>query len=78
MHALDKMGFAVWWREGRSSWPFQRISCVQLPLPAIRREIVLWGLIAAGNLAYWLAVTVTTARRFALLAFGRFRFADEL
>jgi hypothetical protein len=40
---------------------------------------VLWGLIAAaGNLAYWLAVTVTAAKRFALLAFGRFRFADEL
>jgi hypothetical protein len=56
----------------------QSISCVQLPLPVIRREIVLRGLIAAVNLAYWLAVTVTTAKRFALLAFGPFRFADEL
>jgi hypothetical protein len=35
-------------------------------------------LIAAGNLTHWLAATVTAANRFALLAFGHFRFAAEL
>jgi hypothetical protein len=34
--------------------------------------------VAAGNLAHRLAVTVAAANRLALLVFGQFRFAAEL
>jgi hypothetical protein len=41
MYALDKMGFAVGWREGGVEMLYQRLSCVQPALRVARCEIAL-------------------------------------